>query len=108
MIYYCQGCDNYFHPPAPLCPTCWSDEVVARPVSGKGSVLTFTVNHQKWQPDLSSPYVIAIIELQESSSLKMLSNVVNCDPDSVKIGMPVKVTFINQEDVWVPVFEEDN
>jgi uncharacterized protein len=67
--------------------------------------VTFTVNRQAWTPELTEPYVVAIIELTEQANLRLLSNIVGCDPGQVAIGMPVAVTFAQLEDVWIPLFE---
>jgi uncharacterized OB-fold protein len=80
--------------------------VTPTPVSGRGRVLTFTVNHQVWTPELSEPFVVAIIELEEQAGLRFLSNVVNCDPENIAIDMPVRVVFEQNEDVWIPLFEQ--
>jgi uncharacterized OB-fold protein len=105
QIHYCASCHCFFHPPNPVCPTCNSFDVAPRPVSGRGRVVTFTINRQAWTPALADPYVVAIIELAEQANLRLLSNIVGCDPDAVAIDMPVSVTFEQFEDVWIPMFE---
>lgn len=107
LIHHCESCARFFHPPSPICPRCASFEVGPRAVSGRGSVASFTLNYQQWTPGLEVPFVVAIIELIEQPGLRFLSNVVGCDPLSVAIGMPVKVTFEHVEDVWLPLFERD-
>ena len=37
------------------------------------------------------PYVIAYVTLAEGTT--MMSNIVDCDPDKLRIGQPVTVTF---------------
>jgi uncharacterized protein len=105
QIHYCKTCRRFFHPPSPICPACNSFDVTPRPVSGKGRVVTFTINRQAWTPELAEPYVVAIIELAEQADLRLLSNIVGCDPDQVAIDMPVTVTFAQFEDIWIPLFE---
>lgn len=105
-MHRCDDCAQFFHPPAPVCRHCTSINVTPTPVSGRGKVLTFTVNHQAWTPEFTEPYVVAIVELEEQEGLRFLSNIVNCAPDTVEIGMPVSVVFENVEDVWVPLFEK--
>ncbi|HXP67590.1 MAG TPA: Zn-ribbon domain-containing OB-fold protein [Steroidobacteraceae bacterium] len=105
QIYFCSPCRRFFHPPNPLCPKCGSFDVAPRPVSGQGRVLTFTINYQPWNAELTQPYVVAIIELEEQTDLRLLSNIVGCDPGEVQIDMPVSVTFTQSEDVWIPMFE---
>lgn len=104
---HCAGCQRFFHPPAPICPQCLSSKVGPRAVSGKGIVVSFTVNHQAWTPTLPVPYVVAIVELVEQPGLRFVSNIVGIAPDEVRIDMPVKVTFEQVEDVWIPLFEPD-
>ncbi|AWI74241.1 DNA-binding protein [Parazoarcus communis] len=107
QIHKCAACNRYFHPPAPICPSCCSREVAPQPVSGKGKVLSFTINHQAWRPDLDVPYVVAIVELPEQTGLRFVTNIVGLPPEAVRIDMPVRVRFEQQEDVWLPVFEKD-
>jgi len=74
-------------------------------VSGKGTVFTFTVNRHAFNPTVPVPYVIAIVELVEQADLRFMTNIVDCDVDTVHIGMPVEVTFEPAGDAaWAPVF----
>lgn len=107
LIHHCAGCCRYFHPPAPLCAHCASFDVAPQAVSGKGKVLSYTINYQPWTPGLEVPYVVAIIELVEQSGLQFVSNVVGMPVTDVYIDMPVRVSFLNVEDVWLPLFEKD-
>lgn len=105
MIHHCAGCGHRFHPPAPVCPRCNSLDVAPKAVSGRGTVATFTVNYQAWTPELTEPFVVAIVELDEQPGLRLLSNVVGIAPTQVRTGMAVQVRFEQQEDVWLPLFE---
>jgi len=51
--------------------------------------------------------VVAIIELVEQPGLQFVSNVVGMPVTDVHIDMPVRVSFLNVEDVWLPLFEKD-
>ena len=67
-----------------------------------------TVNHQQWFPSLPPPYVVAIVELPEQPGLRMLTNVVGCDPDAVRSGMAVELDFQRlADDLWLPVFRPE-
>jgi uncharacterized protein len=105
MIHHCGHCSRWFHPPAPVCPRCNSLDVAPKAVSGRGQVATFTVNHQAWTRELTQPYVVAIVELDEQPGLRLLSNVVGLPPEQVHVGLPVQVCFEQHEDVWLPLFE---
>ena len=101
----CRACGRYQHPPRPRCDACLSDDIYVDPVSGRGTLATYTVNHQAWLPDFPPPYVIAIVELEEQSGLRLTSNIVKCDESELRIGMPLRVVFELCEDVYLPLFE---
>ena len=103
-IHRCGACQRWFHPPAPICPRCASFDVAPQPVSGAGTVASFTVNQQAWTAELKDPYVVAIVDLAEQSGLRLLSNVVGVASEQVYIGMAVQVQFEQHEDVWLPLF----
>jgi len=67
--------------------------------------VTFTINRKAWTAELVEPYVVAIIELTEQADLRLLSNIIGCEPSAVTIDMPVSVTFEQHEEVWIPLFE---
>jgi uncharacterized OB-fold protein/acyl dehydratase len=81
------------HPPV---PALWQDKsepidyVVA---SGKGTVFSFVVHHAPKVPGHTLPFVIALVELDEG--VRMLGELRNVDHSTVKIGMPVRATYID-------------
>ncbi len=103
-IVRCNDDGYYIHPPAPRCPRCLGENVEPTPVSGRGTVYTFTVNERVWSPGLEVPYVIAIVELDEQPGLRLMTNIVGVSPGEVAINMPVRVEFREQGDVHAPVF----
>jgi hypothetical protein len=108
LIHFCSPCGRYFHPPAPVCPCCASFDVAPKAVSGTGKVMSFTINHQAWVPGLVVPYAVAIVALDDQEGLHFLTNVVDCPVEEVAIDMPVRVKFLNIEDVWLPQFERND
>ena len=92
-IQKCRDCgDLRFHPRA-LCTNCMSSRTEWVRCKGTGQIYTFTVTNQNQAGGFrdSLPYVMAWVEVDEG--LKMLTNLVDCDPDQVKIGMPVEAVF---------------
>ncbi len=87
----------------PLLPQQETSTAVA--VSGKATVVSYTVNHMPWVPDLPVPYVFAAVELDEQPGLRLSTEIVNIDPEAVFIGMSVKVVFEQQEEIYLPLFE---
>jgi uncharacterized protein len=107
MIDWCARCELWVSPPTAECPDCGGD-LVAHPVSGRGTVFTYTVNYQPFNPSVPVPYVIAIVVLDEQADLRIATNIVDCEPDSVYVGQPVEVRFerhdVDGDAVFVPVF----
>jgi len=104
----CRDCGTYIHPPVPICPEDHSKNVEPEAVSGRARVATYTVNHQAWMPGPELPYVVAIVEIEEDPTVRLTTNIVECPPEDVKIGMTVEVVFEKHADgedaVWIPVF----
>ena len=89
----CLKCGKLHYPVSPICPHCMSLESEWTKLSGKGKVASFVIVHRSRSPLFppNSPYVAAIIETEEG--VRMLSNVVGCKPEEVKMDMPVEVVF---------------
>lgn len=105
-INQCQDCQAFIHPPRPVCRNCLSENVTAKAVSGTGVVDTFTVNYQKWHPQAEVPYVIARVTLDGVPGVILTTNIIDCDPNDVDIGDRVQVTFLQQDDVYLPLFKK--
>ena len=103
----CRDCGYYVHPPGVICPQCWSKDLAVEAVSGRAEVLALSVNHQPWMPGLEPPFVLAIVRCVEQDDLRVTTNIVNCPPEDVRIGMAVQVLFEPhvEEEVWIPLFE---
>jgi acetyl-CoA acetyltransferase/uncharacterized OB-fold protein len=104
-IQRCDDCKQLVHPPAPICPSCRSRAHAPVEVSGRATVVGFTINQHPWLPGFDPPYVIANVALAEDPTVHLTTNVVGCEPDEVRIGSEVTVTFEQHEDVWLPLFE---
>ena len=103
-IHHCNDCNQFFHPPRPVCRHCLSENVAAKAVAGTGVVDTFTLNYQKWHPNMEVPFVIARVELDGAPGVYLTTNVIGCKPEQVDIGDKVAVTFEQNDDVYVPLF----
>ena len=102
----CRACGSVFFPPREVCPGCWSDELSWQPVTGEGTVWTFTEVHvpfydDTWADDV--PYVVAVIKLDEGP--RLLANIVEPDMYHLAIGDRVEVVFEDRADgVTQPMF----
>ncbi len=100
----CTECSTMVHPPTPICPVCRSRAWEPTPVSGRATVVGYTVNQHQWHPYFEPPYVIAVVALAEDPGVRLTTTIVGCDPSEVTIGQEVTVRFEHHEDVWLPVF----
>src|SRR5262245_18730528 len=104
----CRACGWYIHPPRPVCARCRSRDLERVAVSGRGTLVSFTVNVQPWMPGMTVPYVIGLVELVEQTDLRLTTNLVGVRPEDVRIGMRVRVTFKQVSDeIALPLFEPD-
>lgn len=94
-ILRCDKCSKFVHWPRPVCRFCLGTSLTPTEVSGRGTIATFTIPMQPYDPFwmLQVPYVLAVVELEEQAHLQVVTNVVDCAIDDVRIGMAVEVTF---------------
>lgn len=91
------------------CFVCQHREFTWTDLPGTGTIYTFTVVRHPLRPQLQEavPYVSAIIELDgtQGAGARIQANVIDCDPDLVRIGDKVKVEFEKVSDTFaVPRF----
>jgi uncharacterized OB-fold protein len=95
VIQRCTACATPRHPPGPVCPMCRSTAAELAALPGTGSVYTFTVVHQAFIPSLADrvPYVVAAVDLDGADGARLVTDVVEVDPEDVHIGMRVEVAW---------------
>ena len=100
----CADCGTWIYYPVYICPECASRRLEWRPISGKGTVYTYTTAAKSIFEEVEGPVTVALIELEEGAM--MTSNVVNGDPEKVRIGMPVRLIYEKVSDEFtLPMFE---
>lgn len=95
LVQKCKDCGWYRHYPRPLCPKCYSWNAEWSKVSGKGMVWSWTIITHPIHPAVVDkvPYNLVEIELSEQEGLRLISNLIDCRPEEIYIGMPVEVVF---------------
>jgi uncharacterized OB-fold protein len=91
MVVRCKACSTVIWYPRAFCPECNSFDVEWIQASGKGTIYSYTVNRRGQADYRDLTYVLAYVQLEEGP--RMLTNIVDCDPDSVKVGQAVEVVF---------------
>jgi hypothetical protein len=118
VVQGCAVCGTLHFPPRQFCSACQSSRHEWREVSGKGHIWSFVVAHGPTLPAFAelTPYPVVVVELAESSSVRMVGNLVakagapiNSVPlEQISIGMPVEVCFHPIDErvtlpLWCPV-----
>jgi uncharacterized OB-fold protein len=104
----CRDCGTWNELLWPNCPACWSESVKATEVSGRGHVYTFVILHTGQYiegVDYQAGHPLLVVELEEQEGLRATATMVNCAPQDISIGMPVKLTWIERGGNPVPAFE---
>ena len=102
----CQSCRRWVFPLSATCDEC-AGTTAYEATSGRGTVFTHTTNAHPYNPAVPVPYDISIVELVEQEGLRFTTNVVDCPPEEVHIGMHVRVRFEQHGEAFVPVFVPD-
>jgi len=99
----CGACGVLRVPPHPFCASCGAEAVAWVDLSGRGRLWSFVIQHKPTLPAFEpfTPFPVIVVELDEDKRLRMTGNLVarpgaainSVDPASLKIGMPLKVTF---------------
>lgn len=94
----CQHCGQTHWYPRALCPFCFSSDLKWETATGRGTIYSYTVMRRA-----KPAYAVAYVQLEEGPT--MMTNVVDCEFDELRIGMPVHVRFeLAANETWVPVF----
>jgi hypothetical protein len=93
VVQRCRACGGLRFPAREICSHCLGRAAEWIEVSGRGTVYSFGVVHQVSHPAFAKavPYSVVIVELAEG--VRMISNVVDCAPQAIRIGMPVEAVF---------------
>ncbi|MEU0883716.1 OB-fold domain-containing protein [Lentzea sp. NPDC005914] len=91
-IQRCGGCGLLRHPPGPMCPECGATKPKYLVSDGRGVVYSYVVHHHPQVPGKQTPFVIALVELDEG--VRMLGEL-DGEPS---IGLPVEVVFTKVDD----------
>jgi len=101
----CSTCGAWRHPPRVLCAVCGSTRWSWEPSSGHGQVFSWTVVHQPMHPAFASlvPYAVVVVETTEG--VRVVSNLCDAGPEVLRLGLPVEVAYERlDEELTLPMF----
>lgn len=92
LLRKCRACGQHYFYPRDFCPSCFSFDVEWVKATGRGTVYSVTICllPAAGFKDVV-PYNLALVDLEEGP--RMMTNIVDCPNDDIKIGMAVEVTF---------------
>jgi uncharacterized OB-fold protein len=93
LVERCTACGADGFPPRGICRTCRCRETAWVEVTGRGSVYSYTVNHQPWLPDLEVPYAVVLVEFADHPGIRVPGRLRGCEPDEAAVGLAVEVGF---------------
>jgi uncharacterized OB-fold protein len=106
----CANCGTFRMPPTTFCPKCLSRDLGWEPLAGTGTVYTYIIVRHPLNPRASDyvPFMPAAIDPDGAPGIRFISNVVECEPEDVSIGMRVKVVWNHVSDTltlpfWAPL-----
>lgn len=100
----CRNCGKWHAPSYPLCPFCWSFNLVPTPLSGRGTVHLSILLHQgPAATGVSYPYPVVTVELAEQAGLRFTSTAV-ADQGRLPIGTPVELVWLDRDGAPFPAF----
>lgn len=112
VIPRCTACDAWVWYPEPACPAC-DGELTWRVTSGRARLFSWAVVQRPFLPAFAEmiPFVTALVSLEEAPEVRIVTYVVDVEPDSLTADLPLAVTFrplsfptVPDRSVVVPMF----
>ncbi len=91
----CDACGAYVWYPEAECPSCGSEAMTWTQMSGQGTLYTWVVVHHAFLPAFGDkvPFVPALVALEEDPSVRVVTTMVDCQPEDLVVDMAVSVVF---------------
>jgi uncharacterized protein len=108
----CQKCHRFIWYPTVLCPNCHSSDIKWTALTSQPRL--FTWSQVRWNlapaylPEFYSSrgyYIVALVEFDEAPSARLPTNIIDAQPEELRIGMPLEVAFQKVNDkITIPLF----
>lgn len=93
LVERCAACGAYGFPARGICRSCRGRAVKDCEVTGPGTVYSYTVNYQRWLPDLEVPYAIVLVEFGQCPGVRVAGRLRGCAAEDVRVGLGVEIGF---------------
>lgn len=104
----CTNCGTFRNPPGPICYVCRSTDSEWSPVAGDGTLFSWTIVTHPVHPALVArvPFNVALVEFPDAPGVRLVTNVVDAEPDELVVGMPVRLHWEELSHATLPRFEK--
>lgn len=89
----CRACGGWVWYPADACRACGGADLPWTAVSGRGTLFTWAVVRRTLAKPLEAPFVTGLVALEEDPSVRLVTRIVDCEPDALRVDAPVEVVF---------------
>ena len=96
----CTSCGTAFFPPRPYCPECLGDSLEWRELSGRGTLHSWT-KIRVAGPEFDTPFFLGLVDLEDGIG-RLAAKIIDVEPERLKIGMPVRVSYVDSDGDLVP------
>jgi uncharacterized OB-fold protein len=103
----CQECKQFHFYPSWLCPFCHSPNIEWQALTSQPRLFTWTYVRRNLSPVylVRGPYIVALVEFDEAPDLFLTTNLLECQPEDIYIGMPLEAVFQQVDDmITLPFF----
>jgi uncharacterized OB-fold protein len=91
----CDACQRLVWYPADTCRRCGAEAQTWVDLSGRATLFSWVVVHQRFLPQYEPPFVTALVAVDEDPAVRLATRLVDVDPaePALTIDQPVEVTF---------------
>jgi uncharacterized protein len=103
----CTSCATYRFPPSPFCFACRAQAVEWLEHDGHGTLYSYTVVRHAVIAEVAAalPVIAGVVELPGTGGVRLIANIVDCEPDAVAIGAAVELEWYDvREGTTIPCF----
>lgn len=104
----CRNCNRFHWYPCLLCPHCHSSDIEWQAVKSQPKLFSWTYVRRSLGPvfAIRGPHIVALVEFDEAPNVHLVTNLVDCQPEDLQIGMPLEAVFQKVDDkLTMPLFK---
>ena len=96
----CRACGRTHWYPMKRCPYCYGQAFAWNPIAGPGRLYSWTVVRRGFsRASPTPPYIVGLVEFDEVPGVRLITNIVDCDPADLTIDAAVRPVFSDPADV---------